>query len=76
MNEYKDLFNPYFLTDMSGESDGWKPISALPKDPVTTMSYVPFQEDSSTYEPSEALKRGTLFPDLDKPFYGRRMMPK
>ncbi len=38
------------------------------------MAYVPMQKyrDSYTYE--EALKAGTLFPELDKPFLGRKGM--
>ena len=45
-------------------------ISALPEDPVVAMSYVPFQTDSSTYDEQRALKAGTLFPVLNKPFKG------
>lgn len=37
-----------------------------------TMAYVPWQHFSETYEPAKALKQGTIFPELDKPFYGRR----
>ena len=37
-----------------------------------TMAYVPWQQFSETYEPAKALKVGTIFPELDKPFYGRR----
>ena len=42
----------------------------LPKCPVTTIAYVPFQTDTTMYEAQKALCRGTAFPDLDKPFYG------
>ena len=38
------------------------------------MAYVPWQEFSCTYEPMQALHAGTIFPELDKPFYGRRGM--
>lgn len=34
------------------------------------MCYVPWQRWGSVYEPCKALERGTLFPDLDKPFSG------
>ena len=44
----------------------------LPEDPVPGMAYVPFQQWSETYEPARALDDGTLFPVLNKPFYGRR----
>ena len=37
-----------------------------------TMAYVPWQNFECTYEPAQALKVGTIFPELDKPFYGRR----
>lgn len=45
-------------------------LSKLPKNPVTTMAYVPFQTDTSMYEAEKALCHGTVFPDLDKPFLG------
>lgn len=48
----------------------------LPEDPVPAMAYVPFQQWGQTYEPERALDAGTLFPDLDKPFYGRRGEPR
>ena len=38
-----------------------------------TMAYVPFQSIEGTYSRDEALKAGTLFPNLDKPFLGRRV---
>ena len=39
-----------------------------------TMAYVPWQNFECTYEPAQALQTGTIFPELDKPFYGRRGM--
>ncbi len=36
------------------------------------MAYVPFQDFVELYEPDEALAQGTLFRELDKPFYGQR----
>lgn len=38
------------------------------------MGYVPWQNFGCTYEPMEGLHAGTIFPELDKPFYGRRGM--
>lgn len=32
------------------------------------MAYVPIQKFENTYEPQIALKKGTIFPELDKPF--------
>lgn len=36
------------------------------------MGYVPWQKFGCTYEPMEGLHAGTIFPELEKPFYGRR----
>ena len=33
-----------------------------------TMAYVPMQQMGVTYEADMALRHGTLFPELDKPF--------
>ena len=38
------------------------------------MGYVPWQNFECTYEPMEGFHAGTIFPELDKPFYGRRGM--
>ena len=47
-----------------------------PKFPEKTppaMAYVPFQESNpKTYSPVQALDAGTIFPELNKPFYGKR----
>lgn len=43
------------------------------KDLPLTMSYAPMQKYDKTYEDMEALERGTLYPNLDKPFLGKRM---
>lgn len=34
------------------------------------MAYVPWQTWKNIYEPDKALQRGTIFEELDKPFYG------
>ena len=36
------------------------------------MAYIPWQYFSTPYEPQKALKIGTIFPELDKPFLGRK----
>lgn len=37
------------------------------------MAYVPWQQNALTYENlEEAFKTGTIFPELNKPFAGRR----
>lgn len=42
----------------------------LPETVAVTMAYIPFQTDTTQYMPETALKYGTLFPDLNKPFLG------
>ncbi len=37
-----------------------------------TMAYVPFQEWCNTYDTQTALRCGSLFPELNKPFMGSR----
>ena len=36
------------------------------------MAYVPWQRFSQTYDLCRALQSGTIFPELDKPFRGKR----
>lgn len=36
------------------------------------MAFVPFQQTPEVYDDMKAFCRGTLFPDLDKPFEGCR----
>nr|WP_294531014.1 spore coat associated protein CotJA [uncultured Blautia sp.] len=36
------------------------------------MAYVPDQQMDSVYEPAYALQAGTIFPQLCKPFCGKR----
>ena len=45
-------------------------ITALPRDPVVAMAYVPFQLDTTEFPLKKALDKGTLFVVLDKPFTG------
>jgi len=40
------------------------------------MAYVPFQQFGAVYEPEMGLRSGTIFPDLDKPFLGKRGVMK
>lgn len=49
-------------------------ITPLPECPVTTMAYIPFQTNTTMYSPENALRFGTAFVDLNKPFcaYGGR----
>lgn len=41
------------------------------KDMTVAMAYVPWQTFSEVYEPDKALRNGTVFPELNKPFKGR-----
>ena len=46
-------------------------IPLLPKNPVPAMAYIPHQAaEDKTYSPEQGLMNGTLFPVLNKPFYG------
>lgn len=36
------------------------------------MAYVPWQQWNQTYELKKAMCAGTIFPELDKPFLGKR----
>ena len=35
------------------------------------MAYVPWQRFGRTFDLDQALQLGTIFPELNKPFYGR-----
>ena len=41
------------------------------KDLPLAMAYVPMQRWADVYSENDALCRGTLFPELDKPFHGK-----
>ena len=43
-------------------------MSVFPEKVSVAMAYVPFQTDSEVYTCEKALKQGTVFPALDKPF--------
>ena len=48
-------------------------MNALSQRPLSlAMAYVPYQEFRELNEPEAALAAGTLFRELDKPFYGPR----
>lgn len=40
------------------------------KDWTIAMAYVPWQNMEQLNEPAQALRTGTLFPELEKPFRG------
>lgn len=45
-------------------------MSRFPEKTPDAMAYVPFQIFEKTFEPKQALKAGTIFPELYKPFLG------
>ncbi len=45
-------------------------ISPLPKDPVVTMAYIPYQVSENVYSAEQGINEGTMFPELNKPFEG------
>ena len=48
------------------------PMRSMEQFPVA-MAYVPWQTDARTFETlQEAYQKGTIFPELYKPFTGRR----
>lgn len=38
---------------------------------VPVMAFIPMQDFCRMYNEAEGLRRGTMFPALDKPFYGK-----
>lgn len=58
------------ITDMITEQYG---LTRFPKDTVEAMAYVPFQpENAETYTPTQGFATGTMFPSLNKQFYGSK----
>lgn len=52
-------------------SSGYDTMPYRPKDNfVVGMAYVPWQTWGNVYDPCKGLSRGTIFPELDKPFEG------
>lgn len=56
-------------TQMYAPCPGISP--AMTREPVA-MAYVPWQYFHEVYEPDQALRCGTIFPELNKPFLGKR----
>ena len=65
-----NLYNLLDIKEIISQQYG---ISSLPKRTSEAMAYVPFQQfDSPTYSPLQGLESGTMFPVLNKPFYGKK----
>lgn len=56
-------------TEFSGKSCTPNP-TPFPQNTPVAMAYIPFQQFGQLYPPEKGLERGTIFPDLDKPFLG------
>lgn len=62
--------------ELMGQSCKLKDPAPLPEETVPAMAYIPFQQWGDVYGELKAFDRGTLFPVLDKPFYGRMGEPR
>lgn len=52
----------------------WKPQMPYMEQFPVAMAYVPWQRNCNMYENlDDAFKTGTVFPELNKPFTGRRV---
>lgn len=47
------------------------PEGKFPVDTPLAMAYVPYQTWGNTYPENVALEKGTIFEELDLPFYGK-----
>ncbi len=58
------------LTEIINEQYG---LSKFPEKTSEAMAYVPFQMNNApTYTPTQGFASGTMFPSLNKPFYGSK----
>lgn len=62
MSEYRSQTMPY---PHGQRSDAMRSFALA-------MAYVPWQQWNQTYELKKAMCAGTIFPELDKPFLGKR----
>lgn len=59
----------YTMSRTTERSCGRMPEMPVGRDGYAlAMAYVPWQYYTDTYEPDKALRVGTIFPELDKPF--------
>lgn len=52
-------------------NEQYTPLKPFPDETPLAMAYIPFQQWGETYEASVGFKKGTIFPDIDKPFVGK-----
>lgn len=50
--------------------DGYMPMMApMIEQPELAKAYMPYQQYSASYPPEEALEKGTMFPELYRPYH-------
>lgn len=69
MNQRSTMKRPPMPRPCQDKTD---PLSGM----AIAMAYVPWQFMHETYEPDKALQYGTIFPELNKPFYGKGGCPR
>jgi hypothetical protein len=61
-------------TGSGNDMQEWKPTMQFMEQFPLAMAYVPWQKNCDMYENlDEAYNAGTIFPELNKPFLGRRI---
>lgn len=68
MENYTDVFNPTFLKNKSRPQ--------FPDEYSLAMAYVPLQIKLKTFPEDEGFEKGTIFSELNKPFYGKMVYGK
>lgn len=70
MNEIYDFVNFPTTENFVPNAKSFS-VTELDRLPLA-MAYVPMQRLNGMYDAAQALDNGTLFPELDKPFYGKK----
>lgn len=65
---YRQPMPPYCSSGSRGTTTPMMP------EPVIAMAYVPVQHFHTTYDLKQSLEVGTIFPELNLPFCGKRCM--
>lgn len=71
MNQNTRCGNYEYSNRTSCENTKVSTPCSMSKETVLAMAYVPWQKWENIYSSDKGFKRGTIFADLDKPFYGR-----
>ena len=82
MGDLRDFMEPRREPDQNCPSTGdcrnkgKDPCWVFTAQPISyAMAYVPYQCWGKVYEPGVGFERGTIFPELDKPFIGEEAVP-